>query len=180
ITDPPNDLHVLPTATIPMTVEARDDVGLAAVWATMQRFGAEGGSGPGGALRPVGDAVELALERAQGAREARVRADLDLAALEARPGDEFQLVGLALDIRASALGAAAGVEPSRSQARRLHVISESEFIEELRGELASVRADAIRAEQQQREVQSQTQVRGSDRVTRRGQSLVAERLARQR
>jgi hypothetical protein len=180
ITDPPNDLHVLPTATVPLVVEARDDVGLSAVWATMLRFGPEGASGPGGALKAIGEPTELSLIDAAGMREAQVSADIDLAALSALPGDEFELLGLALDIRTSALGATSGASPSRSQPRRLRVISESEFIEEIRGELASVRADAIRAEQQQREVQSQTQVRGSDRVTRRGQSTVAERLTRQR
>ncbi len=180
ITDPPNDLHVLPSATVPLVVEARDDVGLSAVWATMRRYGSEGASGPGGAIKPLGDPTELAHIDAAGAREAQVAIEIDLAALSALPGDEFELLGLAFDIRASAMGLAAGASPSRSQPRRLRVISESDFIEEIRGELASVRADAIRAEQQQREVQSQTQVRGSDRVTRRGQSLVAERLTRQR
>lgn len=180
VTDPSSDLHVLATAAVPVRVEARDDVGLAAVWATLRRFAPEGSSGPGGALKPVGDADELALLRAEGRREAQVDALVDLAALAASPGEEFEIAGLALDIRASALGAQPGGAPSRSQPRRLRVITEAEFVEELRAELASVRADAIRAEQQQREVQSQTQTRGSDRVTRRGQSLVGERLARQR
>ncbi|MGP1310808.1 MAG: hypothetical protein ACTS27_11475, partial [Phycisphaerales bacterium] len=178
ITDPQSDLHVLPTARVPVVAEARDDVGLDAAWVSMRRFAPEGGTGPGGALQPVGDPAELALARAQGAREVRIDAEIDLAALEAEPGEEFEVLGHALDIRMRALGAEAA--PSRSQPRRIRVISESEFIEELRSELASVRADAIRAEQQQREVQSQTQTRGSDRVTRRGQSLVGERLARQR
>lgn len=181
VTDPQNDLHVLPTATVPVAVEARDDVGLAAVWATMRRFAPEGASGPGGALKPVGDPQELSVLRTAGLREAQISATVDLASLGAAPGEEFELLGLALDIRMSALGAASPQgAPSRSQPRRLRVISEADFIEEIRSELTSVRADAIRAEQQQREVQSQTQTRGSDRVTRRGQSLVSERLARQR
>jgi hypothetical protein len=181
ITDPQNDLHVLPTATVPVVAEARDDVGLSAVWVTMQRFTPEGASGPGGALKPAGDPDELSVLRTAGLRETKVSATVDLEALSAQPGEEFQLFGLALDIRMNALAAGSlAAAPSRSQPRRLRVISEAEFIEEIRSELASVRADAIRAEQQQREVQSQTQTRGSDRVTRRGQSLVTERLARQR
>ena len=182
ITEPPSDMHVLPTATVRVLADARDDVGLAALWITLQRFAPEGSppSGPGGALRPAGDPDELTTTRAAGVRAANAASTVDLAALSAAPGEEFEVVAYAMDIRMSALGVSTSANHSRSQPRRLRVITESQFIEELRGELAALRAEAIRAEQQQREVQSQTQVRGSDRVTRRGQSLVSERLARQR
>ena len=181
ITEPPSDMHVLPTATVRVLAEARDDVGLSTLWITLQRFAPEGTppSGPGGALRPTADPAELTITRAAGVRAAQASSTVDLDALDARPGEEFELLALAMDIRMSTMGAA-GAPPSRSQARRLRVITENQFIEELRGELNALRSEAIRAEQQQREVQSQTQTRGSDRVTRRGQSLVGERLSRQR
>ncbi|MEC9373664.1 MAG: hypothetical protein VYC34_07460, partial [Planctomycetota bacterium] len=68
----------------------------------------------------------------------------------------------------------------RSQPRRLRVISEEEFISEIRGELAGVRQSAIRIDERQGELRERVGRRGLDDQTRRGQAQVSERLARQR
>ena len=179
ILDPENDRAVLPTALVEVGAEARDDVGLEAIWITRQRHapaGAPQPSGPGGAVEPVGEPVEIARLARDGARTLATGATIDLAVLGLAPGDELWLEALATDVFATA---DAGRDASRSPVRKLLIISESEFVEQVRGELAGVRQAAISIDEQQRAVREQRQRNGATAEARRGQSQVSDRIDRE-
>lgn len=179
VVEPATDESVLATAVIDLLGEGRDDVGLEAVWLEQQvarPAGAAEPSVPGGALEPDGDPVTLARLEAPGERLGRVEHSLDLSTLGVAPGDEVWITAVALDILASETGAR---EASRSAIRRLRIISESDFIEDIRAELSAVRQAAIRADEQQTEALTRTAERRADRPTRTAQTQIGERLARQ-
>lgn len=180
VTEPSSDRLVLPTARVRVVGEGRDDVAL--TWVALERrrmvpAGGETGtpSGPGGALEPAAeDGAEVVRVEAAGARTMNAEATLDLSVLGLRPGDELHLTALAMDV----LGAGTGADATRSAVRVLRIISETEFVEQIRGMLGEVRQGAIRAEDQQAEVRRETADRGPSRTGRRGQSQVSERVAR--
>ncbi len=184
ITQPGSDRGVLATALIDVTAEGRDDVGLK--WLVLQRqiakpAGREGGekSPAGGAVEPVGEPESIAREEPkEAARQITLRSGVDLSVLGVRAGDEIRLTALAKDVF---VGSGPGDErpATRSPVRTLRVISEAQFIEEVRRELGMVRQSAIRIDAQQGEVQARTGERGADRQARRGQAQVSERVSRQ-
>lgn len=179
ITDPPTDVSLLATAVLNVVGEGRDDVGLTRVSIHRQRAtpaGEREPSGPGGALEPESDPVEIAAVETRGERAARATARIDLAVLGMRPGDELWLTARATDALASETGLR---DDTVSPTRRVRIITENELIEEIRAELSGVRQAAMRADTQQAELREQTRVRGSDRQTRRSQAQVSERVARQ-
>lgn len=179
VVEPAADEAVLATAVIDLLGEGRDDVGLEAVWLEQQVARPAGDrepSVPGGAVEPVGDPVELVRLEAPGERLARVEHRLDLAGLGVTPGDEVWITAFALDILASETGVR---EASKSALRRLRIISEADFVEDVRAELSAVRQAAIRADEQQDEALTRTAERRADRPTRTAQTQIGERLARQ-
>lgn len=181
VTAPESDRTVLATAVVDVTGEGRDDVGLAGVWLERQKAqpaGAPGRekSGPGGAIEPVGDRVEIARVEGGSRRAAQATAKIDLSTLGLRPGDELWLTAVAQDIFADAGVARA---PVRSAARRLRIISEADFVQEMRNELSGVRQAAIRIDEQQGQTRDRAMRWGADAQSRRSQAQVTERLARQ-
>jgi hypothetical protein len=144
VVEPPADESVLAGARIEVVGEGRDDVALA--WVRQYHEVARPPAGSEGApAEREGEPIQLSHGApADGTRAAltRVRAGgvLDLAPLGLRAGDEVWLETHAQD----ALGAAEGREPSRSARRRLRVIGESEFVEQVRAELSGVRESAKR------------------------------------
>lgn len=180
IVDPSTDRTVLPTASVPVIAEGRDDVSLAwialehAVWTPAGEPGAK--SPPGGALEQRGEAVVSARLEAPGRTMARTNIELDLKPLELKPGDEVRLAALAIDVRAAA---EKSIEATRSAVRTLRVISEAQFVEEMQRSLADVRQAAIRAEEQQGELRERTEGGRVDASIRKGQGAISERLARQ-
>ncbi len=179
VVDPAADEAVLPTATITLIGEGRDDVGLEAVWLERQvakRAGEREPSVPGGALEAQGEPETIARSDASGSRLARVESSVDLAALGVEPGDEVWIAAVALDVLASETGRR---EATRSALRRLRIISEADFIDDVRAELSAVRQAAIRADEQQGEALERTGQRRADRQTRTAQTQIGERLARQ-
>lgn len=182
VTAPDSDRSVLATAVVDVEAEARDDVALDSVWIERQRSrpaGAAGRdpSGPGGAMEPIEDPVEIA--RVDGASQtlARARTQLDLSTLGVRPGDEVLIQALATDIYATETVLR---DPSKSMVRRLRIISEADLIEEIRSELNAVRQSAIRLDEQQQQIRDNIRRDGADAQARRGQAQVSERIARQR
>lgn len=180
VTAPPSDRGVLATALIESRAEGRDDVGLSWVALERQVFkpaarpGSEK-SGPGGALEPIGTGEEIVRETA-GGKALSATASLDLSTLGVKAGDEVRLFALAKD----AFVGEGGERPAtRSAPRTLRIISESQFIDEVRRELNQVRQGAIRVDAQQGEVSAQTEQAGADRQARRGQAQVSERISRQ-
>ena len=180
VTEPPSDLTVLATAVIGVTGEGRDDVGLARVALDRQRVrpaGADAGapSGPGGALEPVEDPVRLADTDPAGARQALVRATVDLAPLGLTPGDQVWLTASARDVFAVA---GRPREATLSAPRVLRVITEEEFIAEIRGELSSIRQSAIRLFDEEQLLRDLRADRRAGAEAQRRQGQITERVAR--
>lgn len=158
VLSPSQDESVLPTATIDVLGEGRDDVAIAWVEATLQHARPPGGS-IGAAPEALGDVVSLARtvgaaaqpdQPASARLAASAGATLELATFgqgtkPLEPGDELWIYARAQDI----LGASTNREAVSSARRRLRIISESELVEQVRAELASVREAAKRLERDQ-------------------------------
>jgi hypothetical protein len=143
VVEPPGDETVLPRAVVEAVGEGCDDVALA--WVRLMHQAARAPRDSAGAPPEAqGDPVEAARSvPGEGSRpQAPLRAGavMDLAALRLVPGDELWLVAESLDV----LAASRAGPPSVSPRRRLRVIGEAEFVEQVRAELSQVREAAKR------------------------------------
>lgn len=146
IVEPAQDEAVLPTAVVDVEGEGRDDVALASLVIRTQRAVPPADS-VGAAPEPAGDPRTLT-EAPNGTlgRSTRIRERLALAPLELKPGQEVWLTAVATDAYE---WNGTRHDPAISPVRRLRVISESEFVEQVRAELSGVREAARRLEQDQ-------------------------------
>ncbi len=177
VLEPPQDESVLPTATLSMVGEGRDDFGLRAVQLRALRATPPAGS-QGAPPEPAGEPVTIAQWRDETAPlEARAAATVALDGFDLHPGDELWIQALATDLR--------GGEPSESTIRRLRVIGESELIEQLRAEMSAVRESAKRLDRTQRDVLDEAAQLGEARSTEddaglsRAQTDLTGQLSRQ-
>ena len=149
VVDPPGDEPVLASAVVEGAGEGRDDVGLAWVELRQQKASRPADS-IGAAPQGVGDPATVA--RASGATlrdVGRAGATLELSTLDLRPGDEVWLTAVVLDAYESE---GRHRDPVVSGVRRLRIIGESELVEQVRGELATLREAAVRLEKEQRKL----------------------------
>lgn len=183
VTSPMEDKSVLPTATVELAGEARDDVALQ--WATLERQLARKPQGSEGApAEPVGDRVEFArvtadaAAPADSARRLSTASTLELSELELKPGEELWITLAAADT--FELGGRRH-EPVRSSIRKLRIMSREELVQEIWSELGGVRRTAVKIDQDQKETAKGTPRTGRDdtRRTERAQTGISERLARQ-
>jgi len=180
VLEPARDVTALPGAVIDLRARARDDVALAALWASAQRFSPSGAepSGPAGAVEPAGEAETL--DRASvsaGEVTAEVGARVELGRFGAEPGDEVRLWATAADVYAYETGRR---EPVESAVRRVLIVSEEAFVEGVRGELSAMRREAIRLfEGQQRLAGETARGEASAGEVRRGQESITRDLERQ-
>lgn len=151
---PSQDEGVLPTAQLSIEGEGRDDVALR--YASLEYQLAPAAAGSLGASVPPGPPV--AMLRADAAAtggplgsQARISTTLDLGSLGVKPGDEITLSTLAKDVYDRD---GEQHEAVRSSGRKLLVISEAQFVEQMQNELAAVRDAAIRLDQDQAELVS--------------------------
>jgi len=156
---PATDQTVLPTAKVPAASHAEDDFGLVRAAIAAQRIAG----------------VEAAPERLLAETAERSLAQdlttiIDLAELEAAPGDVVVVSALAQDAyeRDSVRR-----EPSRSAPRRLRVISSSDFSEEIASATAALRQGVLRLEERQAGA-----LQSTDRqAVQRDQAEIASRTA---
>ncbi len=147
IVEPPSDESVLPTAIIEVIGEGRDDVSLASVRLRSVLARPPAGSA-GAAPEPTEEWRELAAAGPESAASSstsvttllRAAATLDIGASGAASGDEVWVRVGVRDI----LGAATEVPEVLSLTRRLRVISEAEFVEQVRSEMSNLRESAKR------------------------------------
>lgn len=148
VIEPGQDESVLATAVIDAVGEGRDDVALS--WTMLTRQVARPPAGSAGAPPdPVGEPMEASrADATPGTPATRLRAaaSVSMPSLGVAPGDEVRLVAKAGDIFAQH---DASRSPAVSSTRRLRIITESEFVEQLRAELAGVREAAKRLVQDQ-------------------------------
>jgi hypothetical protein len=184
ILDPAHDESVLPTAIVQADAEGRDDVGLAFVELRTQKAAAPTGSA-GAPAAPVGEPLVAARTEApapapvapgqpDASRRSLASATLTLGDMSLKPGDELWLTAIASDIFALA---GKTHEPVASQVRRLRIISESEFVEQISGEMTGLRQAVQRLDDDQKKLQSQPGDKAFNAEAQRGQQQITERLA---
>ncbi|MEX0885278.1 MAG: hypothetical protein WD009_02460, partial [Phycisphaeraceae bacterium] len=161
---PDADEAVMPRATVDLASRARDDVGLAglSLRAEVHRPGRDQDRPERRTLADVaGRRAELTLDQ-----------PLELASLDVEPGDTVAIYAEARDVYDRD---GERHEPVQSVQRHLQIIGESELIDAIRRELAAVRQQAVRLQQQQAEL---TERDPADTLA--GQRQIADRAGAQR
>ncbi len=152
VIEPAQDESILATAVVPVTAESRDDVGVATLSLRFQPEKQPEGS-PGAPAEAVGEPVEVAANvPGECAPRAECGGILDIAQMGLVAGDALVLTAHSTDLRLASLSQL----PVVSAPRRLRIISESSFAEELQNELASMRDAAARLRKEQGEVSAQS------------------------
>lgn len=162
IIDPATDRTVLPQAYVPLKAEARDDVlvNTLAVHAT------------------INEEPARVIATHEGATTLEQLTDtLDLSLLEVKPGDTVTIIATAVDT--FALDGATH-EAAESSPRRLRVITDAEFVEQVYQNLSAVRDSAIRIEQEQRDLRERLEKGQARPGDLRDQSRVGQQIDRQR
>jgi hypothetical protein len=155
ITEPSADETVLASARIPLKGLGRDDVGLDRI--TLQ------------ASRSTTWRKDLISVDGKGGREAEAETIFDLSTANAQPGEVFEIVLVADDV--FRLNGAAR-EGTRSNPRRIRVLTRPQFEEETRNAIAAIRQGAIRTNERQaslisREESPSAQVRPQTEISER-------------
>lgn len=155
VTVPERDEAVLASAVVDLVAEARDDVGLSwlALRAQASRIPASARDSGGALPEAEGEPVELVRTPTAELR-AEARATLDLSPMNLSVGDEVLITAVAADVFAlqGESVAALGRAETASTVRRLQIISKTELVEQILGELAGVRRSAVRLAEQQTEL----------------------------
>ncbi len=156
---PATDQTVLPTAKVPTASHAEDDFGLVRAAIAAQR------------IAGVEAAPErLLVEMADRSLAQDLTTIIDLAELEAAPGDVVVVSALAEDAYERD---GARRETSRSAPRRLRVISSSDFSEEIASATAALRQGVLRLEERQAGAMQST----DRQAVQRDQAEIASRTA---
>lgn len=179
VIQPGEDEAVLATAEIGVQGEGRDDAGLR--WVTLERQRARPPPGSiGAAPEAMGSPVEFARAEAGEAPvlQARASATLDLRAAEAGliAGDEVWITALAQDIYSVGNESHEAV---RSAVRKLRIISEDQFVEQIRGSLAQVRETAKVLDGEQAQLSRTLTESGATPEARSRQAGLTDRLGSQ-
>ncbi|MFG0286003.1 MAG: hypothetical protein ACF8R7_16420, partial [Phycisphaerales bacterium JB039] len=150
VTSPPEDDWYLPTAQVELEGEGRDRVGLA--WLELRRQLLRPPAGSAGAPpEPAGEEQTLVREQlAEPATRAVIGFDLDLGSLDVQPGDVVEITAVVQDTLGASMSELR--DPARSPARRLRIIDATTFVEQAHGLLATVRENAKRLDDEQREL----------------------------
>ncbi|MHC4975558.1 MAG: coiled-coil domain-containing protein [Planctomycetota bacterium] len=177
--DPDRDMEVLPDATIPVTGEGVDDVGLDSIWINLTHMvpeGETGPSGPGGALRPLHETPDrIAFVETGGERLKQITTELRFGELNVEPGHEIHVQAMATDTLGS--WSPSTRPPSESRVRRFRVLSEEEFLERIQAGLSRARQSAITTDEQQARARQMIEQEPPDSMARRQQALVGDRLS---
>jgi len=179
MTEPPSDQVVLPNAIVPLEAEAEDDVALTEIALEARVRKAISDQSAQQAQTDRAGATEVAWRRAEtvSSSAASMERTLDLSALGLTEGDVVLVSALAVD--AFELDGRTH-KPSRSAERRLQVISELEYAEQVRRQLSGIRQSAIRLEALQSELQEDIIDDGVQPGVDRAQAQIGQRIAEQR
>lgn len=190
VVEPAYDESVLATAVIDLGAEGRDEFGMR--WLALERQTARPpadseGAAPEAVDEPVSigrtDAPADPVSHALPA-QLTLATRLDLSTIGVRPGDEVWVSAVGRDVFAAPAPGEADTRLARSAVRRLRIIDESAFVNQLRGELAGVRRAAIEIDTEQallREALAPAEVDPPDTAAlAERQAAVTERLDAQR
>ena len=157
ITEPSADETVLATARIPLKGLGRDDVGLDRI--TLQ------------ASRSTTWRKDLVSVDGKGAREVEAETIFDLSTASAQPGEVFEIVLVADDVfRLNDVAR----EGTRSNLRRIRVLTRPQFEEETRNTIAAIRQSAIRTNERHANLMSREE---SPTAQVRPQTEISERIS---
>ncbi len=152
VTVPERDEAVLASAVVDLTGEARDDVGLEwiALRSQIARVPVSAEGSPGAIPEGVGEPETIARSDATGLR-AEVVHTLDLGQLDLTVGDAVRITAAASDVFALPTDTGTRTHGETvSAVRTLQIISETELVEQILGELGGIRRTAVRLDEQQR------------------------------
>lgn len=178
ITEPAADQVVLPTATTLLEAEADDDVALVniSLEAKVQKAAeVRSASEPAPPVEEV--KVVWTREKETTEKSTTFEQTIDLAPLGLAEGDVVLITAIAKD---SYELDGQQHEPSRSAVRRLQVISELDYAEQIRRQLAGIRQNSIRIESLQGELQDDVEDEGVQPGVSRAQAQIGQRIAEQR
>lgn len=175
VTVPERDEAVLASAIVDFTGEARDDVGLSWIELRSQLAKVPGSAtdSPGATPEAVGEPEQLVrLEAAE--LRAQVEHTIDLSTLDLNVGDALYVTAVAGDVFSlpTELGLVRTHGETASAIRTLHIISESELVEQILSELGGIRRTAARLDEQQSELIQQL------RTSRESREQPAQSMAR--
>ncbi len=204
VTQPVEDKSVLPTATIALEAEGRDDVAMRSI--TLERQLARRPTSEGAVAEAVGEPTVLSTVVASASTSSIGPASapssgpsdgpssggapkrlvttftLDLSIIPGlQTGDELWITGVATD--AYELSGQTHA-PVRSSVRKLRILSREQLVEQIWSDLGSIRRTAIKIDEDQRDLAQSSPRPGPDadeaaRRSQRGQAALSERLARQ-
>lgn len=171
MTEPEADGIALAGATLPLTGEASDDVGVASA-------GLRAAIGRGGSTAVPAD---FAIDADEVARRVIVDGAIELAPFDLAAGDVVELHLEATDVLMASRGAAgAAIEPVRSSVRRIRIVRPQDLAGELRSVLSAVRRAAIRLEVVQTDLRDESLDDATRDDLAREQARLGERLGEQR
>jgi hypothetical protein len=179
VTAPPHDESILARATVAVEGEARDDVGLASLVLRSRHAVPPKGSvgAPPEPSAEFSSIAELAPEPASDPRRAVVSGSIDLSAQDLKPGDELWISTLAADAfaQAGANGEAKTHAPVESAIRKLKIIDEGQFVDQILAELGGVRQSAQRLDDDQKRLMQATADRAASSQNQRAQEQIGDR-----
>ncbi len=167
--EPAADTSVLPTARVPLEARGDDDVGLSSLQlrSTIERVNR---------LEQNEDQEPTLITEVVGRQPTlNVKAMLNLESLELEPGDLVLVDAVARDVYRLDDQTH---EPVESTPRRLRIIDRATMIEQARSDLAGVRRQAVRLQNQQADLIERDAQAGSE-AQRAGQQRVTEGIASQ-
>ncbi len=172
ITDPARDEAVSSHAVLEVSAELSDDIGLWKGRIDAVRASAPVGS-EGAPPEPVGEAVTLVTRELDAAQRSALSRRLEVASLDAAPGDEVRVSATAWDLR-GAMADAGSEGMTRSGDRVLRIVADRELIERIRQGLTPVRGALRQLDEQQAALQQM--VRDGDAAAGREQRALTGRL----
>jgi len=186
IVEPAYDESVLATAVLGLAAEGKDDFGMR--WLALERQTARPpAESEGAAPEPAGPPVSIGRTEAPPDTPAETlpaRLTLDtrlaLSTIGVRPGDEVWVSAVGRDVFTDPGPGEPDTRPTRSTVRRLRIIDESAFINQLRGELAGVRRAAIEIDAEQTLLRQALADAGDPAALASRQAALTERLDAQR
>lgn len=182
VIEPAYDESVLATAVIGLEAEGRDDFGMR--WLALERQTARPPADSEGAPpEPTAEPVRLGISRAElddTPAELTLTTSLDLSTSGARAGDEVWISATGRDVFAAPQAGHDDDRLVRSAMRRLRIIDEATFADQVRGELAGVRRAAIEIDSEQTTLQDPAANALDPAAAADRQDALTERLDAQR
>ena len=171
ITEPVRDETISTHAIVELQAELTDDLGLlsGSLHASVARKPTDSSGAP---HEPVGPRILLVEKNIEYNQRTTLMHTLDISLLNASPGDDIWIMAIANDLRQSTANDSTGT--TESPKRILHVVSDSDIIDQIRSSLNPIRNSMRQLDEQQASLQRKLQ--GNEAITSRDQRALVARL----